>query len=265
MNKVSYDENEEPIVLSKPLSDLILKQDHPAELLSLYWFYYYTAKWQRTNIPRATNDYVADALKWGSDKVKKYRKILIQLGLIETIQRKNENNNQITGYYTKVKFIWSKDHPLLQKASGVKIHPQENNTTNALSTNINTNALSTNKDNVGFFQKTKDSITTKKFNEFWQIYPRKDVKGKALTEWNKLCAKKNGEKPSWPTILNALEAQKKTQRWKKGFVPLPATWIHQQRWVDDPAEMKSWNDNEDKKFIPSFDEMGKNFNSEEDY
>jgi hypothetical protein len=269
MNKISYDENEEPIVLSKPLLDLLLKQNHPSELIALYTFYYYTAKWQRTNIPKATGKYIGQALTWSEDKVQRYKNVLINLGLIENVQRKNESG-QVVGHFIKINFIWSKNHPLLnvlnpQKTTTAKNGVVEKSGTNALSTNINTNALSTNKDNVGFFQKTINSITPKNFDEFWQIYPKKDGKGKALTEWNKLCIKKNGQKPNWTTIKDAVEAQKKTQRWKNGFVPLPATWIHQQRWLDDPAEMKSWNDNEDKKFTPSFDEMGKNFNSEEDY
>ena len=34
------------IILSKQTLDLFLKQDNPADLIALYCFYYYTAKWQ---------------------------------------------------------------------------------------------------------------------------------------------------------------------------------------------------------------------------
>ena len=63
------------IILSKQTLDLFLKQDNPADLIALYCFYYYTAKWQGTNQPKATTDYAAKGLKWGLDKNGKTRNI----------------------------------------------------------------------------------------------------------------------------------------------------------------------------------------------
>ena len=51
----SYNEQNEPIILSKALIDSLLKLDNPTDYIGLYAFYYYTAKWQRTNKPKATN------------------------------------------------------------------------------------------------------------------------------------------------------------------------------------------------------------------
>lgn len=265
MSKVFYEEENEPIVLSKPLFDLLLKQEKFAELIALYSFYYYTAKWQKTNTPKAVNSYVARGLQWGGDKVKKYKKQLIELGLLETVRKKNETTNQIIGHYIKVNFIWSKDHPLLQeKAIGVKIHPVANNTTNALSTG-NINALNTNKEEDVFVR--GDEITPKLFEEFWTIYPRKTDKGKALTIWNRICTRKNGLRPNWREIRKAIIEQKRSDRWQdKQFIPLPATWLNQSRWLDDPNEMKSFDYNKNdsnkfdknkSKFEPMFDEVKK--------
>jgi hypothetical protein len=79
--KKSYDINQEPIVISKITSDIFLKQKHPSDLMALYWFH--TAKWQKTNKARATTSYAAKGLKWSEDRIRRTKKILIQLGLIK--------------------------------------------------------------------------------------------------------------------------------------------------------------------------------------
>lgn len=84
-------------------------------------------------------------------------------------------------------------------------------------------------------------ITISQFETFWKDYPKKTDKGKAQTAWNKLCGKKDA--PSLKTILKAIQEQKQTQRWKKGFIPMPTTWLNQSRWLDDPAEMVDYGTN----------------------
>lgn len=143
-----YDRSQEPAVISKPLSDLLLKQDKPAELMALYWFYYYTAKWQQTNQPKATNPYVAKALHWSSVRVGKIGKILEGLGLIEKIKCFDKDRKTILGHYVKVNFIWGKDkQPYLRKAILKESHSMANHSINALSSNIS-NALSSNKKRI---------------------------------------------------------------------------------------------------------------------
>jgi uncharacterized protein YdaU (DUF1376 family) len=65
------------------------------------------------------------------------------------------------------------------------------------------------------------------FNEFWNFYPKKVGKDKAKTEWNK-------KKPKIDDVLKALEWQKDSEQWDKGFIPNPATYISQGRWQDEP-------------------------------
>ena len=64
------------IILTKQTLDTFLKQDNPSELIALYTFYYYTAKWQKTNQPKCTTDYVSKGLHWGIQKVQKVKKQL---------------------------------------------------------------------------------------------------------------------------------------------------------------------------------------------
>lgn len=269
MNRVFYNEQEEPIVLSKALFDLLLKQEHFSELLALYSFYYYTAKWQRTNTPKAINSYVSNALGWSENKVTMYKTKLIQLNLIENYLRKDESNNKIRGHYIKVNFVWSRNSisDLHDSSTSQKTHTVEIlGGINALNSTNKRNALSTNKtslENEDSTLKTKN-ITPNQFNEFWELYPKKVDKGKALTSWNKLCNKK--DKPTWRDIRKAIIEQKKTPRWSsKQFIPLPTTWLNQSRWLDDPAEMTNFDyvspgfsktsDNR-YKFEPGFEELG---------
>lgn len=151
--KNRYDVDQEPIVISKPTSDIILKQEHPADVIALYWFYYYTAKWQKTNQAHATTSYTAKGLKWGQDRVRRTKKVLIDLKLIEDVITKNKLG-KIKGHYIKTKFIWSKAKTTLLENQRVETHtlekpeggnPQrvENSEGNALST-IKGNALSVN-------------------------------------------------------------------------------------------------------------------------
>lgn len=106
-----YDYLNEPIVKSKGLMDLIWS--HPekkarSELNSLYDFYLYTAKWQKTNQVKATTGYVANHFGWHKDKVKKRKKELTEMGLIENVAVR-DHENKISGHYILVKFLWGKE------------------------------------------------------------------------------------------------------------------------------------------------------------
>ena len=71
--------------------------------------------------------------------------------------------------------------------------------------------------------------TEKMFLEFWEAYPKKvDKKGsfRAFKNIPRL-------KEIFPSIMNALEAQKCSAQWTKEngqYIPNPTTYIHQERW-----------------------------------
>jgi len=68
------------------------------------------------------------------------------------------------------------------------------------------------------------------FEVFWKAYPKKTGKGAAEKSWLKL-------KPNLKKVLAALEWQKETLQWKKDnkqFIPMPATYLNQRRWEDEP-------------------------------
>jgi hypothetical protein len=70
------------------------------------------------------------------------------------------------------------------------------------------------------------------FDAFWAAYPRKVAKGAASRAWGRLL-------PSAElgvVILAAVERQRASPQWTKDggqFIPHPATWLSQERWLDE--------------------------------
>jgi hypothetical protein len=58
----------------------------------------------------------------------------------------------------------------------------------------------------------------------------KGYKDAAWRRWQQL-------KPSTEltaTMLQAVRNQRSSREWRDGFIPNPATWLHDQRWTDEP-------------------------------
>ena len=72
-----------------------------ANLLALYTFYIHHANLQKTNQPLATDGFVAKGLNWGIDRVKKTKKILKEMKVIEVVQKRQY-------YYIRLFFIYTK-------------------------------------------------------------------------------------------------------------------------------------------------------------
>jgi hypothetical protein len=155
--KHDFIENE-IIILSKNTLDIFLKDDNPRDLISLYCFYYYTAKWQKTNQPKANLKYCAKGLKCGIDKIRKNKQKLVKLDLIEDAKDIDKKTGKVKGWYIKVKYIWKQEnHPinstsggenknnstLWNEPQGGTNHRVDDEPTNALSAN-SLNALSAN-------------------------------------------------------------------------------------------------------------------------
>ena len=91
------------VIMTKSTIDAFLNTDCYAELIGLYSFYYYTAKWQKTNQPKCTTD---KGIGWNVAKVRKYKQKLIDLGLIEDGVAKDDKGKG-TGHYIKLKYVVS--------------------------------------------------------------------------------------------------------------------------------------------------------------
>jgi len=70
------------------------------------------------------------------------------------------------------------------------------------------------------------------FTAFWEAYPRKVAKPKALAAWQK------AKLPAIADILASITAQSSSDQWSKDggkFIPHPTTWISGERWNDVTA------------------------------
>lgn len=70
------------------------------------------------------------------------------------------------------------------------------------------------------------------FEEFWKVYPKKQSKQTALKAWEKL----KPDSDLTREIIEAVQARCRSQEWKDQngkFVPLPASYLNQQRWMDE--------------------------------
>jgi hypothetical protein len=105
---VNYNIEDEPMIIHKSTMDTFLAENkrYRSDLISLYLFYYYTAKWQKTNQPKATSGYTMKGLGWGRERFSNAKNKLLELKLIED-KKSYDGNNRITGHYIYVKFIWS--------------------------------------------------------------------------------------------------------------------------------------------------------------
>jgi DNA replication protein DnaC len=71
------------------------------------------------------------------------------------------------------------------------------------------------------------------FDEFWKIYPRRVGRFKAEKAWQKIHPREH------EAILRSLALWKQTFQWQSMggmYIPYASTFLHQQRWKDEP-----WN------------------------
>ena len=93
------------LIINKITIDKLYSLENCADCVSLYIFYYKTAKWQKTNIIKASDDYVKKSLKWGIDKIRKTKQTLKENGLINIVQRRE--NGKISGWYIELSYLVS--------------------------------------------------------------------------------------------------------------------------------------------------------------
>jgi hypothetical protein len=70
------------------------------------------------------------------------------------------------------------------------------------------------------------------FDEFWNLYPRKENKQQAKKAWMKL----KPDQALFDLMANALEYRRHTKEWLADggrYIPHPATWLNGRRWEDE--------------------------------
>ena len=93
------------LIINKITIDKLYSLENCANCVALYICYYKVAKWQKTNVIKASDDYIKKSLKWGIDKIRKTKQTLKENGLINIVQRRD--NGKISGWYIEVSYLVS--------------------------------------------------------------------------------------------------------------------------------------------------------------
>jgi len=81
-------------------------------------------------------------------------------------------------------------------------------------------------------KESKQSAMDRRFERWYKVYPKKVGRGAA----ERAFAKYKPDDQLTDTMIQAVEAQKQTRQWKEGYIPNPATWLNQKRWLDEVEE-----------------------------
>jgi hypothetical protein len=83
---------------------------------------------------------------------------------------------------------------------------------------------------IAEIQKELDRHTDdlKLFDQFWNVYPRKQNKPDAKKAWRRTI----NARPELSTVISAVLDQCKSEQWMQGFIPHASTWLRGHGWND---------------------------------
>lgn len=117
-DKFRDDKDDEIIFCTVRMYKLFLTQKNGIDAFQLYMHLMFSARLQKTNKVRATNIYLKRGLNWGEAKVKRAKSLLVKLGLIKYVRRRDKKTKQITGVYIKLSKIWSRETIIRRLSTG---------------------------------------------------------------------------------------------------------------------------------------------------
>lgn len=179
------------LILNKMTIDKLCQLENSADCIALYVFYYKTAKWQKTNVVKASDEYVKKCLKWGDEKTRKTKQALKENGLINIVQKRDDN--KISGWYVEVCYLVSKKNT---QDMSIKIMESKNTQNQQVakptSSNEDTNAL---KEYIKCLKKEIEVLKERKedktkaqnsFDEIFKNYTQNEETLQLLGEWLKV-------------------------------------------------------------------------------
>jgi len=159
------DANAWSVGITRETIQRILKSDlggNPGDMLALWMFYAYTARWQKTNQVKATVSFCMKGLVWGDSRVRNARRGLMSLGLIEDIQDRSDKGFN-KGWYVKVKHLVRTTLPQNGSVATIDHTPLKSKLgRNHSGDNPPTNALGVNKKNTQGVNKRRNALGVSK-------------------------------------------------------------------------------------------------------
>lgn len=150
--------------------------------------------------------------------------------------RKGNKNQHMNGHMSKDMYDDMSTHMCKHIEEHMTPHMENENE------NINNNIYN-NSDNIVInenivIKTVKDTTEIDEmFDVFWKAYPKKSNKKGAKVSFKRI----KNLKTEFPLIMEALERFKKSKQWTKQngeFIPLPTSWINQERWKDEHIETR---------------------------
>lgn len=194
------------LILHKATVDKLFQLENSADCIALYVFYYKTAKWQKSNVIKANDEYVKKCLKWGNDKIRKSKQTLKENGLINIVQARTDN--KISGWYIEVCYLVS------QKSTqdiGIKISDSKNSQNQQVakptSSNEETSALKE------YIKCLKKEIEMLKNNILSEREEKENQNFDIVNEYKKICV----SLPQTITLSPLLKSKIKTIENKYSF------------------------------------------------
>lgn len=77
-----------------------------------------------------------------------------------------------------------------------------------------------------------------RFEEFWLAYPKKVGKKPSLEVWKR----KEMDRMTDAVIADVELRKRSDEKWRKGFIPNPQTYLNQERWDDQLEDTRGITD-----------------------
>jgi hypothetical protein len=248
---VDYDFNKEPLSISQQIMNAMLDDEkYSIELIGLYAFYYYTAKWQRTSVIKALNIYTAKKLKIGVNRVSLLKKRLIELGLIKDVIKRDIEGRQFAAHYIQLNLEFYIP-TFLERFKNDDVYSLKKNSIYAYSEEATIKQETILENN--YIDQANNFIKPSQFYKFWALYPKHLNQAKAKIAWDNACKRPKDTRPTLHQVLMAVIQQNKTPQWGENnglYIPHATTWLNQGRWTDDPKQMNGYASN---KFIERYE------------
>lgn len=167
---------------------------------------------------------------WSVPTIKRTISSLEKQGLLESRSDLNGHASDRTKWYTI-----NYEHPVLQADQPVirpsdQIDPLDGSKRSALHITKTTSETTP--------PKAGEEEHEERFERFWDAYPKKENRKWCHAWW----MKKKPDEQLTNHMIAAVKAQAKEKRWtpeRKQFIPLPSTWLNNDRWTDEVSGMPS--------------------------
>ena len=155
--------------------------------------------------------------------------------MISVVRSKKEDGTRAKNIYILTSIKTWKRHPSDTMSHGESIGHLEPNPSDISDLNHGTpepyNNTHNNQTNITTprgVEKKKEEILKELFGVFWESYPLKQTKKPSLLKWMHLTPME-----ALAIIEDVDKRKKNDDRWIRGYIPQPLTYINQRRWEDE--------------------------------